>query len=54
MKIIVKKCHFNTVIRYFLQPPVSPFFKGELDDDLAYSPLSKLARVGFFVKACKI
>jgi molybdopterin converting factor small subunit len=32
----------------FLQPPVSPFFKGELDNDLTYSPLSKGVR-GLFL-----
>jgi hypothetical protein len=40
-KVIVEKCYFDTVILYFLQPPVSPFFKGESDDDLTYFPLSR-------------
>jgi len=32
--------------------PVSPFFKGEFDDDLAYSPLSKGVRGLFLLHFC--
>ena len=39
--VIAKKCHFNIVIKRFIQPPLSPFVKGELDDDLIYSPLCR-------------
>jgi hypothetical protein len=48
INVIVKKCHFDIVIQRFSQPPVSPFFKGEFDDDLTYSPLKKGVR-GLFL-----
>ncbi len=48
ISVIVEKCHFDIAVHGFLQPPISPFIKGESDDDLTYSPLCRLTRVGFF------